>query len=378
MKKIIRLFVVVMFALLVAVGVTSTAQAGAFYAGSEDGDAKLPASKTVDGSAYMGGSRVVVEGTVNGDLYCFGEKITINGTINGDVICAGASVTIGGTVNGDVRVGGADVTLEGVVTGNAFVGGANVTSKEAFTLEGDMTVGADQLVLDGMFGRDVLAGASTATLDGTFGRDVSTSVEQLIVDDKAVVAGNLWYKSTSSIQIPETVVAGETTFQKAQAADTTGTVVRGVILSTLGLVFMAIVGVLVMPRFVHTAAMLSPRDTMLAFLIGMVTVIIVPIVALVFAITMVGLYVSLALMVAWLFALIASVVFVSYYVGSLILRKRATNAVLVAVVGALALSIAMLIPFINALVVIVTVFTGVGMQVAHLKYQFSKDPYKIA
>ena len=59
------------------------------------------------------------------------------------------------------------------------------------------------------------------------------------------------------------------------------------------------------------------------------------------------------------------------------LQKRATHALLVALVGAVVLSIVLFIPLVNILVVIGVLCIGMGMQVLHLKYQFSKRPYKI-
>lgn len=378
MKRIYGIVAVLALALLIGIGVTSTARATAFYAGSEDGSVKIEAGKTVDGSAFMAGSRVFVEGTVNGDVYCAGESVTINGTVNGDVICAASSITVGGTVNGDVRIAGSDVTLEGVVTGNALVGGSTVTTKEAFLLEGDMTVGAEDLTLNGVFGRDVLIGAGIAALDGAVGRNVSAHTEKFSLGDSASIDGDLWYKAITRSGASDAVVAGDTTFERAESADTTSADVSGAILGILGFMFLAILGVLVMPRFVHTASLLSPRDALLAFLIGLVAVIITPIVALILALTWVGFFAGFVLMMVWLLAMLVSGIFASYYVGSLILRKRATNAILVATVGSLALSLAMLIPFVNALVFIAMLFTGVGMQVAHIRHQFSKDPYTIA
>lgn len=54
MKKFYGLLVLLALALLVGVGVTTSAQATAFYAASEDGTVTIEKSKTVDGSAFMG------------------------------------------------------------------------------------------------------------------------------------------------------------------------------------------------------------------------------------------------------------------------------------------------------------------------------------
>lgn len=365
-------------ALVAVVGVSTTVGASAFYAGSENGTVTIPASQTVDGSAYIAGSTVVVDGSVQGDLFCAGETVTINGTIDGDVICAGATITVNGTVNGDIRIAGSQVTLGGIVQNNALVGGSSVVVNDTFKLGGDFTGGAENMDLNGSYGRDILVAASSFTLRGTVARDVSARTETTTIDQSAKVTGNLWYEASQSTQVPEQSVVGDTQFNPAENRDESSFDIGGVLLGIFGFVFTAVLGVLVMPRFVHTASMLSPRDALLAFLIGLVAVIITPIVAFILALTMIGLYAGFVLMAVWFLALLVSGIFASYYVGSLILRKRANNALLVAAVGSLAISLALLIPFINVLVFIAMLFTGVGMQVAHIKHQFSKDPYTIA
>ena len=67
------------------------------------GAPSIPAGQVVDGSAYLAGSTVTVQGTINGDLYCGANNVIITGTIEGDVICGANTIFVGGLVRGDVR-----------------------------------------------------------------------------------------------------------------------------------------------------------------------------------------------------------------------------------------------------------------------------------
>jgi hypothetical protein len=116
---------------------------------------------------------------------------------------------------------------------------------------------------------------------------------------------------------------------------------------------------------------------LLAFLAGVGWIVLVPALVIALFVTGVGMLAALALMLAYGLVLVCSVVFASYYLGTLALQKRATNALLVGVVGAAILGVLFTIPFINIFAVMVSVIVGAGMQVLHIKYQFSKDPYKI-
>ena len=57
------------------------------------GAPSIPAGQVVDGSAYLAGSTVTVQGTINGDLYCGANNVIITGTIEGDVICGANPMT---------------------------------------------------------------------------------------------------------------------------------------------------------------------------------------------------------------------------------------------------------------------------------------------
>ncbi len=377
MKKTYGVIAGLILALVVGVWVSTGVGAAGLYVGNDSGNATVAAGQTVDSSAYLAGTQVIVEGTIKGDLFCAGETVTIKGTVEGDVICGGSSVTVDGTVNGDVRVAGSNVSIGAKVLGSVTAAGSNVTTTKTFTAGRDFTAGGENVDLMGTFNRDVLVGATNLTLAGTVTRDVSAYVSNLTVNDSSKVTGNLWYSSDDKASVPQSVVNGNTTFDQAKNTDDTSADITGVLIALLALVTLAVVGVLIMPRFVHVASSLAPREVLLAFLIGFVAILLTPLVAVLLLVTGVGALVGIVMLITWLLAIVSSGVFASYYVGTLVLQKRATNALLVALVGSAVLGVLLIVPFINVLVFIAMICVGVGMQVAHLKYQFSKQPYTI-
>lgn len=377
MKQHFKILAASLVSLLIVFAVASTANAAGFFVGKEDGTATIPAGKTVDSTAFIAGSQVVIDGTVQGDLYCAGETVTIKGTIDGDVICGGSTVTIDGTVKGDVRAAGSTVMLGGDIAGSVLVAGSSVTTSDNFKVGRDFTGAAETMNLAGNFSRDVLAAATKFTLSGTVVRDISAYTDQFSLADNASVRGNVWYSSTNKSNVPDGVVQGNVVFEQSKRQDETSLDLSGLLLGMLMLIVLAVVGVLVMPRFVHTAASLAPRDVLLAFLIGFVAILLTPLVGVLLAVTMIGLLAGIVLMLVWLLAIISSGIFASYYVGTLVLQKRATNAVLVALAGSVVLAVLLLIPFINVLAFILMVCIGAGMQIMHIRHQFSKNPYTI-
>jgi hypothetical protein len=355
--------------------VATSAHAAGFVIGNDNGDALVRANQTVDSTAFLAGNKVIVDGIIKGDLYCAGEDVVITGTVEGDVLCAGANVTVNGVVQGDVRVAGSDVKLGGEVQGSVTAGGSTVTTTPSFKVARDFTGGGETTDLSGLFGRDVHVGGTNVILNGDITRDLSLQAEEITVGKSTAVMGNVWYKSPKEV-VDNNAFAGKV-HHEPMTTDESSFDIGGILIGILSLIVLAVVATLVMPRFIHVAASLPTRDVLLAFLIGFVAIILVPLLAVIFFATFVGWIVGIVLLLAWVLALVTSTVFASYYIGTLALQKRATNALLVALVGSAILSVLMLIPFINVLVVIVAVCAGVGMQIMHIKYQFSKDPYTI-
>lgn len=375
MKRSVRLVLSGVIALFGVIGVATTAHAAGFAVGNDNGDAIVKADQTIDSSAFLAGNKVIVDGTVKGDLYCAGETVTINGTIEGDVLCAGATVEVNGTVQGDVRVAGSEVKLGGDVSGSVTTGGSTIVTTDAFKVARDFTAGGETASLDGQFGRDVHVGGSYLTLTGVVARDLSAETEDFTVEQDAKVTGSVWYKSPREV-VDNGAFMGKVHHEPA-TTDESSFDISGILIGLLSLVALAVAGTLIMPRFVHVAASLPSRDVLLAFLIGFVAIILTPLLAILFFVTVIGWAVGVVLLLVWLLALVGSMVFASYYIGTLALQKRATNALLVALVGSAILGVLSVIPFVNVLAIILAVCIGVGMQVMHIKYQFSKDPYTI-
>lgn len=377
-KKSIIGFVVA----LLAVGGFFASQASAvgLFVANDQGDAVVAADKTVDGSAYLAGKTVLVDGTIQGDLFCAGSDIIINGTVEGDVICAGSNVTLGGVVNGDVRLAGSNVTLKGSVAGSATVAGSAFSLNKSATVGGDLTGGASTVVIDGTVGRDMLAGAGVATISGMVGRDVNASIDTLTVASGAKVGGNFVYESKAESSIPSGVVGGETRYSMTKDDSSMGSSYNSfaaILGGLVALTLMVVLVTLVAPKYVHEASAVPFKTVLVAFLAGFAGVVLTPVLAILLMTTIVGIPVGLVMLVAWCLFVALSATFFAYYVGMTVLRKRATNALLVALAGAAVLGVALAIPVLNVLVFLAMLFVGVGLQVMHLRHQFSKKPYTI-
>ncbi len=345
---------------------------------NEKGEVKIDATQVIDSTAYMAGERVVVGGTIKGDLFCAGNDIVVNGTVEGDVLCAGTNLTIGGTVHGDVRAAGNVVTLKAQVGGSASLAGNTVTIDKGAIVQRDITGGASTLNLDGTVKRDMLLGTGVMNFGGTVGRDVHASISSLSVRNEAKVGGNFIYQSEKQQNLPAGVVAGQTNFtERTDQTAADGSWIKATLWTIVSFIVLALGVTLLVPKYLHEASSVSVRTVMLAFLVGFAALLLLPFASILVMATIVGIPLGMVGMLVWLIMACVSSVFTAYYIGGLILRKRATNALLVVLVGALVVGLLMLIPGINVLVFIITLCVGMGLQAMHIRHQFSKRPYTI-
>lgn len=164
--------------------------------------------ETTEGSLFISGSRIQVDGEVNGDLFCAGQQVEINGSINGDIICAGQYVNINGPVSGDIRVAGQMVNVENSVSGNISSVAQTFTIAKNASISGEVGVGAQSINLAGTIMKSVYGGGETVSVSGKI-KDLHMEVDSLSVLQGASIAGSIEYTSNNQASIaPEATVGG--------------------------------------------------------------------------------------------------------------------------------------------------------------------------
>ncbi len=243
----------------------------------------LPLGQTVNGNLYVASGNTTVAGNVNGDLYLGAGTATITGEVRGDLVVAGGTVTVTGVVDGDLRVLGGNVTVAGPVRGDVFVIGGSLSLSDA--------VGGDADFIGGM-----LSVESGATVTG---RLVYRSNSEARISNQAVIRGGVTYDQTLAKSIGIVKEAGAKSVVSGFAA------LLGVwiFLKLLMYLFAALVFYWLFRPYlegiVHQAVKMPGR----ALGVGFITLVVVPALALVFAISIVGLPLAIILGLAYLIIL---------------------------------------------------------------------------
>lgn len=332
----------------------------------------------VDGSAYLAGESVDVQGMVKGDVYCAGQTVTISGTVEGDVLCAGQTVAIDGTVHGDVRAAAMTITLKGTVDGSVTLAGSSVSTDSASKIGRDATITSGTINLSGGISRDGMLAGQTVVFSGTVGRDARVAADTINAASTAKIGGNLSYTSDRAADLPSGVVAGTVQHTLPDRSSGSNFTVANLIMMLLVLVViftvLTLVLVLVAPRYVHRVSDVFgiPRFAFL-FLVGLAGMIVTPALMLILSMTVVGVGVALVLGVAVLLGLMIGGSLVAYRLGRFMLGDKATPW-LSGVIGALALGTLSVIPFLGWLIMFVSTMIGFGMVIMGFKNQYEAAP----
>lgn len=338
-----------MFFILLCLFILTAAPVRAFE--MRQGDTiTISKDSVVNGSLMATGNSVSVDGTVNGDLFCAGQTITISGTVSGDVLCAAQTLDIRGTVDGNVRSVGQLVDITGTVTRNVDVAGQTVR-------------------LDGQIGRELIAAGQTINVNGGVSGDVTAFSQTVSLGENAKLSGNLFY--TSPVEISQSsgaAVAGNVThflppkeskelMQKNQLRPKVLRPVKS-IGSTIFLLCVGLLVVLISKDSIKKiTAQMVDRPWFDGF-VGFLSIIGIPIVIILFAITIIGIPLAILLGIAFGLVLLLSRIYVSYIVGAKILRNASPYWQVV--VGILAVEILSHIPIVGFFISCIAALWGVG------------------
>lgn len=343
----------------------------------------ITSDETIDGSAFLAASTVDVAGTVNGDLYCAGQTVTISGNITGDILCAAQTINVTGKVAGNIRLAGQTITVGGDVAKNATLAGQTITIESQGKIGQDAIIAGQTATISGQVVRDSILCLNTATVNAPVGRNVTAYVGTLNLGANAVISGALDYTSPQELSKADGAsVIGKVTYTQTKESMTAPTQAYsplGAILWGLMLITSAIIFALLFPRILYDVtneSVASFPQALLAVLVGFVAGIVMPFALTLLALTVLGIPFAVVVLLAWFLILTLSGVFTAYYTGRIVLRRQ-RNAVLVMFIGAVVLSVLLLIPILNVLIVFLSVTYGSGAQLIKLRDIFARPKYEI-
>ena len=331
--------------------------------------------EVTQGDRYIFGQSVLVNGRHEGDLVVFGTAVTVNGTITGDLMAWGQVVTINGTVEDSVRVAANSLSVSGTITGDVLFGGVSAQFTEASRVGGSVTTFAGDTSTLGRIDRDLYFTGGELDLGGVVGGTGSVHADTFRVDPDLEVRGDLVYSARDvSEESLRPLVGGEVSYREEpiQSDDDSdeGWFGFGSLLRVAFVIWSLLAGTILLAAWRNFPARIDRtirQDFVMGTLIGFGTFLVLPPASLL--LLPVLLPVGLVGMVLFLLVVLVGKVPVALWLGGWLLGRlrRAPSPYLSLLVGVIALSLLVAIPYVGWLLWALATWLGAGSFVLALR-----------
>ncbi|HLD21835.1 MAG TPA: polymer-forming cytoskeletal protein [Patescibacteria group bacterium] len=330
----------------------------------------------VGGMSLHAGNMIRLTDVVDRDVYAAGYQISFGNEIQGDVFAAGSDITIDQHVTGSVRVAGSTIIINGEVDGNVLAFGNSIRIEKDAVIHGHVNAYGASITIDGTVDQSVDSRGAFVTLNSTLNSPAYIEAEQVEVGSNAVLNDAVRIlgpkKPTIAAQATGaehiTYEYKESNNKKGSGATPTTEWVQFVIVLMIGIkiyafLVMVILGIILLafvPKFVRdVTANMVKKQSGTVWLTGVLTVLLVPMVAIMLAITLIGIPFALLLMLLYGIILCFSTLFVGVVVGDWIFKKK-HGPYLSFFVGFLLVSIVFAIPFLGWMIKLGAIIWGTG------------------
>ena len=338
-----------------------------------DENISVNAGEIVDDTFVAFGRTVRIDGEVTGDLIAFAQSIEINGAVLGDIYAFGRTIEVDGRVGGGFGGFGQVIRIGDSIGQSVYGFGQSIRSSRDATIEGDLFAFGENTNVGGSIGRNVTVFGSTLTISGEVKRDVTFGGQLATVQSSASIGRNLDVglpdEENLSVHSAATI-AGETIVDFPQPdqeeEEEDGMLsVWNIAWTALWLVTAFLSGLLLL--WAIPALRRVPLDSLTGILtsagLGFVLVTATPVLAVVLAVTLIGLPAGLVIAAAWALSLYVSKIVVAHFLGSALLRPKQRDIrslLLPLLAGLVVVLIAVSLPYVGWVINLLLVIIGLG------------------
>jgi hypothetical protein len=341
-------------------------------AAAAGGDA---AQAVIAGDYFGAGAAAQPRNPVEGDAFLAGREISLRVPVEGDAVLAGARVGALARVGGDLYAAGGRVIADAPVLRNARLAGGRVELGRRAQIAGRATLAGGNVLVEGAVDGQVTVFAETVTLDGRFGSGVVVAARSLSVGPGARIQGRLTYRTEQPPVIdPGAEIAGGLKQSDAAIAQPGagrwGRVAAwiGAAVFTGGVFLLGTLFILAAPAASAVVARSVSKRPLASLGLGLAVLVLLPVVALASLATIIGIPLGLALLLLWPVALLlgylGGVLFVGDSLAVLFARSehRAPAWLRVVCLGAVLAAILVSIrwPLFGWLLILLLTFAGAG------------------
>lgn len=330
---------------------------------------ELPAGQSIPSQLGLVAEVAQLGGTVEDDVFVVARaQAEFAGENRGDTWVLAGQTIVNGTLRDHVRAAGQSLTVRGLLERSFYAVGSSVLLTTGSVVRGDVVVAGENVTLEGQVGGQANLMAQSVTLAGTVSGSVRILAQDIVVMPGARIEGDLVYTSPKELILTQQdQVAGKLKRLQPPGPDVSTFSTESLVLLALQGLGALLVGLPLaglFPRAVGRATRLIRFNPLRCLLAGLAMLFLIPVVAVVSALTLVGL--PLSLLAAGLTAalLYLGKLVVALVLGGLLLKRSGpqslASALAAMAIGLLVLYSAFALPVIGSSVALLATLLGSG------------------
>ncbi|MFP4567515.1 MAG: hypothetical protein ACLFN8_01085 [Candidatus Woesearchaeota archaeon] len=286
-----------------------------------------------------------VKTTINGDLFLITSETNIDGTINKDLNAITSKINIKGVIGDDLRLIAADAKINAYIFGEMKIISDTLHIKNMTHANGVVMIKGTKVKLEGTYAKPVALNAKNTQINAIFQDDLIVEGNKITINPNTRVHGTL--NVSKNTKVPEGVALGDINYIEINKTQKT---TREIITEKLALFLMIAILASIMHAIARKPTQKLTDRTYIkplkSMLIGLITLIILPIVAIFMLVTIILAPVGLLIMILLLALLILVPAITAIIFGEQIifLMKKEHEIRLGILLGTLLLIILSLVP----------------------------------
>lgn len=371
MKKYKILIAAALMAVLGLVGVSQV------WAANDDNQGTFEVTESADTAEIRLGSNLFLAGNfvnsdknaqlvpVDGLLFAAGNQLGLKAESEYAFV-AGNIINYDGGTEKDLFVAGNVINILNAATIGRDVFAAGNVVGVAADLPGDLSITANKAVLNGIN----IAG------------DLNVEVEDIVIEGKVNVSGKFVVNSDANIKGIENISYAE--IEKYEVVEDEVTATEILIAKILSIAGLFIVFTIVMAMFPAVKKRVSKELNVTQFgkdvIIGIVTLVTVPIIAIFLLISVIGAPAGVLLLVAYIIMIYLAQGYTGLWLGKVIVEKLAhgrINAFLELLIGVTVLGLLVMIPWVGTYIGLLSLLLGLGLFMQSIKSDRKPKPAQL-
>lgn len=329
-------------------------------------------AKEVEHFKAVADDDVSISDNYNSSVVAAGNDIDITGNVSGIGTFAAENIEQTGTVDYGFYASNM-TTISGVIEKDAFSASASFQSLDTAKFNRDVFIASGDVVLNGEFQRNVNIYASSVILNNVnIKGNITINASEVKINDGAIVAGTLSYNKDADFKSSSNGI-NEIKKTAASLNDDENTFTDVVYSKIWSILCLMLVFGLICLLFPKVFSNINTRyenmkgmDVVTLIGKGALALLLVPIIAFLLLLTIIGIPICVILIFIYCLALYLSTVFVAYLIGYKVWNKthkekKDTNMMLYGAIGLVIILVLELIPMVGSIVSILVLFAGLGV-----------------